>query len=168
MLQILVPAGDRTGYVFRHALLQEAVYDGLLPGERRRYHLGFATALEDGHGPEVVHHALAANDLALALRASIAAGAAASAAGAFVDASRLLERAVQLYDAVPDAEALVDGGRSRLLVLAAQAASLCGGYRARAASVARGAERTGRGGPRRGTGRDPAWPRDRRERQLRE
>ena len=75
---------------FRHALLQEAVYDGLLPGERRRYHLGFARALEAGGGPEVVHHALAANDLELALRASIAAGAAASAAVASADASRLL------------------------------------------------------------------------------
>ena len=92
--QILIPALDGSGYVFRHALLQEAVYDGLLPSERRRYHLGFARALEGTHGPEAVHHALAANDLSLALRASIAAGTAAAGAGAFVDAATHLERAV--------------------------------------------------------------------------
>lgn len=124
--QIVVPAVDGSGYVFRHALLQEAVYDGLLPSERRRYHLGFARALEATHGPEAVHHALAANDLALALRASIAAGAAASTAGAFVDAATHLERAVQLFDAVSGADAFVEGGRSRLLALAAQAVSYSG------------------------------------------
>ena len=32
------------GPVFRHALMQEAVYDSLLPTERRRHHLGFARA----------------------------------------------------------------------------------------------------------------------------
>ena len=124
--QVLVAAADGSGYVFRHALLQEAVYDELLPSERRRYHLGFARSLEATHGPEAVHHALAANDLALALRTSIAAGTAASGAGAFVDAATHLERAVELFDAVPHAQDLTEGGRSRLLVLAAQAASFSG------------------------------------------
>ena len=72
---------------------------------------------------EVAHHALAADDLPLALRASVAAGRAALTAGAFVDASRHLERAVQLVDAVPDAASLVDGGRATVLRLAAEAAS---------------------------------------------
>ena len=46
--QLIVGSGD--GYAFRHALLQEAVYDGLLPSERRRYHLAYAPALEAASG----------------------------------------------------------------------------------------------------------------------
>jgi DNA-binding CsgD family transcriptional regulator len=136
--QILVAPPGGTGYAFRHALLQEAVYDGLLPGERRRYHVGFATALEAGVGAdaprrpsggrlaEVVHHALAANDLPTAFRTSIEAGAAATAAGAFADAATHFERALQLFDSVPDAASIVDGGRSGLLALAAHAVSVSG------------------------------------------
>ena len=133
---MLAAADDGTSYGFRHALLQEAVYDDLLPGERRRYHLGFVGALQAGIDrqaadrppsaarlAQVVHHALAADDLVTALRASVAAGTAAMSAGAFVDASKHLERAVQLSEAVPDPAAIVDGGRPELLRLAAEAAS---------------------------------------------
>jgi DNA-binding CsgD family transcriptional regulator len=124
---VILPAPDGSGYVFRHALMQEAVYDDLLPTERRRYHLGFAATLESADRlPEVVHHALAANDLALSLRASIAAGVAASEAGAFADAAANLERAVQLYESVPDGAAIVEGGRCRVLALAARAVSTSG------------------------------------------
>ncbi len=42
--QVLV-ATD-VGYAFRHALVQEAVYAELLPGERRRLHAAYARALE--------------------------------------------------------------------------------------------------------------------------
>ena len=46
--QVLVP--DPTAgierYAFRHALLQEAIYDDLLPGERTRLHSAFARTLE--------------------------------------------------------------------------------------------------------------------------
>ena len=135
--QVLAAADDGSGYGFRHALLQEAVYDDLLPGERRRYHLGFVGALEASierqaadrppsaaRLAEVVHHALAADDLVTALRASVAAGMAAMAAGAFVDASKHLERAVQLSEAIPD-PAIVRRWRAALssCALAAEAAS---------------------------------------------
>ena len=43
---VLVP-GDDT-YAFRHALLGEAVYDDLLPGERVRLHAPYAEALREG------------------------------------------------------------------------------------------------------------------------
>src|SRR4051794_12005618 len=39
------PAGAGGDYEFRHALLQEAAYDDLLPGERQRLHRAFAEAL---------------------------------------------------------------------------------------------------------------------------
>src|SRR5207248_10219207 len=43
--QVLVPdAEGRLG--FRHALLREAVYDDLLPGERSELHLALARTLE--------------------------------------------------------------------------------------------------------------------------
>nr|WP_284288267.1 ATP-binding protein [Angustibacter aerolatus] len=44
---VLVPHGA-DGYAFRHALLAEAVYDDLLPGERVRLHAAYASALASG------------------------------------------------------------------------------------------------------------------------
>jgi predicted ATPase len=47
--QLLLPEpGAGGGYVFRHALLAEAVYSELLPGERVRLHTALAGALEAG------------------------------------------------------------------------------------------------------------------------
>src|SRR4029453_9649493 len=46
--QLLQPDGE--GYVFRHALLAEAVYGELLAGERVRLHTALAGALEAGLG----------------------------------------------------------------------------------------------------------------------
>jgi len=58
--------GDDERYAFRHALVQEVVYDELLPGERRRLHRALAEALEAdgagahdseaGHWAELAHH----------------------------------------------------------------------------------------------------------------
>ena len=44
---VLLPIGEGQGdqYVFRHALLQEASYGDLLPGERTRLHAAYAQAL---------------------------------------------------------------------------------------------------------------------------
>ena len=44
--QLLVPGGA-DGYVFRHALIREALYTDLLPGERTRLHARFAELLAD-------------------------------------------------------------------------------------------------------------------------
>ncbi len=43
--QVLV-AGDDDRFSFRHALLREALYDDLLPGERSELHLALAAELE--------------------------------------------------------------------------------------------------------------------------
>ena len=56
---------DADGYAFRHALLQEAAYADLLPGERTALHLALAEALRDdpsladGHGGGRARAALA-------------------------------------------------------------------------------------------------------------
>ncbi|WP_300676124.1 helix-turn-helix transcriptional regulator [Nocardioides sp.] len=89
-------------YWFRHALLAEAVYEDLLPGERVSLHGRFATALAadlddgDGSAAELARHARQAHDLDTALIASITAGAEAMAVGAPEEASQHYERALTL------------------------------------------------------------------------
>jgi DNA-binding CsgD family transcriptional regulator len=74
---ILVP-GEDNHYLFRHALLAEAVYDDLLPGERVRLHAAYVTALCSADltatNAELARHARAAGNLPVAIDASIAAG----------------------------------------------------------------------------------------------
>ena len=62
------------GYTFRHALLAEAVYDDLLPGERVRLHAAYAAVLAERperSRAELARHALASHDLVTAHRASM-------------------------------------------------------------------------------------------------
>ena len=74
---VLAPAGE-DGYAFRHALLAEAVYDDLLPGERVSLHRAYTEALSDpsvsSTAAEVARHARAAGDVPTAIRTSVAAG----------------------------------------------------------------------------------------------
>ncbi len=104
--QVLVP-DEREGYRFRHALLREAVYNDLLPGERVRTHARFAAALaagaERGGAAALAHHHLASNDLPGAFAASLRAAAEADALPAPAESLRWLEQALQLWDAVPGA-----------------------------------------------------------------
>ncbi len=122
--QVLVPdpISGNERYAFRHALLQEAIYDDLLPGERTRLHSAFARTLEDccgsdtSHAAELAYHWQAANNLPCALAWTVKAGTAAEAAFAFPEAVAHYERAVELWDQVPDA--VERAGRSRVEVLA--------------------------------------------------
>jgi DNA-binding CsgD family transcriptional regulator/tetratricopeptide (TPR) repeat protein len=125
---VLVPVdGDAAGgsYAFRHALLGEAVYDEMLASERRRLHAAFATVLASQTTPEgaagashlaaLAHHASAANDVPLALRASIAAARASTGTSGFFEAARAYERAVALWDSVPEAGRPADEDHVELL-----------------------------------------------------
>jgi DNA-binding CsgD family transcriptional regulator len=96
---VLVPVGDDS-YAFRHALLAEAVYDDLLPGERLRLHRAYVAALA---GPElastaaeIARHARAAHDIPTAVRASIEAGDEAMSVGGPDEAARHFEVALEL------------------------------------------------------------------------
>ncbi len=97
--QVLVPARS-TGYAFRHALMAEAVYDDLLPGERVELHARYAEAITSGQLPstaaELARHARAAHQLPLALAASIRAGDEAFAVGGPDEAARHYEVALAL------------------------------------------------------------------------
>ena len=108
---------DASGeYEFRHALVREAVHDDLLPGEHARLHARYAEVIEGepglvsiGRAPaEIAHHWHAAHDHP---RALVAARAAATEAGrryAYGEQARLLDRVLELWEQVPDAEALLD------------------------------------------------------------
>lgn len=96
-------------YAFRHALLREAVYGDLLPGERVRLHAAYARRLAGKHdrrgvAAALAHHSMESHQLPQALAASITAGKEAAQAGAPTEALHHYERALKLWEAVPEAE----------------------------------------------------------------
>jgi DNA-binding CsgD family transcriptional regulator/tetratricopeptide (TPR) repeat protein len=93
-------------YAFRHALLREAVYGDLLPGERSRIHHTYATRLlaePEGrnHDALLAYHSLESNDLVTALAASKRAADEAEKLGAPAAALGHIEQALRIWDAVP-------------------------------------------------------------------
>ena len=103
---LLVLDGD--SFRFRHALLQEVVYDELLPGERVGLHVRVAehfVGAPEGCCPtaELAHHWSQARRLPEALAASVDAAVEAEAIGAPRDAVAHYQRALELWPSVPDA-----------------------------------------------------------------
>jgi len=117
----LVPTAS--GYQFRHALIREAVYTSLLPGERRRLHARAATALAERPdlaarglpAAELAEHWYLAGHSAEAYHAALIAADEARATFAFGAELQHLERALTL-------RALPDPGRLDLLERAIAAA----------------------------------------------
>jgi DNA-binding CsgD family transcriptional regulator/tetratricopeptide (TPR) repeat protein len=111
------------GYEFRHSLVREAVHDDLLPGEHARLHARYAEAVEAeprlvaiGRAPaEIAHHWHAAHDYPKALVAAKRAADAAGGRYAYAEQARLLERVVELWEQVPDAEQLLGASHLDLL-----------------------------------------------------
>jgi DNA-binding CsgD family transcriptional regulator/tetratricopeptide (TPR) repeat protein len=116
--QLLVPDGS-SGLAFRHALLREAIYTDLLPGERTRLHARLAELLADerrlaevaGSAAELALHCLASHDIPGAFAASIQAGREAERLAAPAEAHRHFDQALSLWERVPEPEKL--GGLSR-------------------------------------------------------
>ncbi|WP_066364114.1 helix-turn-helix transcriptional regulator [Herbidospora mongoliensis] len=121
----LLTVDQHIGYDFRHALLQEAVYDDLLPGERTRLHMTFAALLtaSGGRAAELAHHYSAAHDVRGALITSLEAGRRAVGMGAPAEAHRHFDRALEVWEQVPDADTLTDTTRTRLILDSAAAAA---------------------------------------------
>ncbi|WP_030436674.1 ATP-binding protein [Actinoplanes subtropicus] len=128
---LLVVDDGGHGYAFRHELTREALYDDLLPGERVQLHAAYGEALsadpgllgdDAGVAATLAHHWSAALDLPRALAASVQAGRQAAAAYAPAKALCHLERALQLWPRVPDAEQRAALPWPRLCLLAAEAA----------------------------------------------
>ncbi len=137
---------DGTHYTFRHALLDEAIYEDLLPGERVRLHAAYATALADhrveGSAAELAHHALASHDLVTATKASIQAGGDAMAVGGPEEATHHYERALELLadpavSAELSAEPAAPGYVDRIdLVIRTSNAAFAAGHLSRALALA--------------------------------
>jgi predicted ATPase len=143
--QLLLPEPGGAGYVFRHALVAEAVYGELLPGERVGMHTALADALEAGleagdapvsRAARLAHHWAAAGDQPRALAASIAAAAVAERVYAFAEAQLQLERVLALWNHVPDAAERAGMDRVGLLSRCGEAAHAAGDA-ARAAELVR-------------------------------
>lgn len=121
------------GYSFRHALLAEAVYDDLLPGERSRLHAAYARELVEGRlvgtSAELARHARAAQDVPTALRASIAAGKESMAVGGPSEAVHHFEHALELLGSGPHDIDVLD------LVLRAGEAAIASGRLHRALAL---------------------------------
>ncbi|MBC6461796.1 helix-turn-helix transcriptional regulator [Actinomadura sp. HBU206391] len=132
--QLLVPDGG--GYVFRHALLREAVYGDLLPGERTRLHAAFAGLLT-GPRPvrrarpaaELAYHNLASHDMDGAFTASVEAGREAERLAAPAEAHQHFDQALSLWDVVTEPERRAGMDRPHLALRTAAAASYSGDTR---------------------------------------
>ena len=135
---VLVAADGVTAptYAFRHALMQAAAYDDLLPDERVRLHARIADAIDARIARSVevgladvsdaAAHAFAALDQPRALQRSMQAADACIAAGASREAFEHVNRTLTVWDRVPDAPARAGRARWQTLRLAASLASALG------------------------------------------
>ncbi|OFE16265.1 hypothetical protein BA895_19625 [Humibacillus sp. DSM 29435] len=125
---VVTRRGDH--FTFRHALLRESVHDDLLPGELVGLHEAYARVLrgrvETGatdrrwrYGASLALHATGAHDWPLALEASVWAGAAGKQYGSAAAADHF-ERALELWDRVPNAAARTGLAKADLPRLAAR------------------------------------------------
>jgi tetratricopeptide (TPR) repeat protein len=122
---VLIAVQATGRFRFRHALLAEAVYATLLPGEREELHgrLAQELARSGAAAPaELAPHWAAAGRTKEALAASVAAARQAEAVFGLAEALVHLERTLQLWDAVPDAAELVKVDLAGLCASAAEAA----------------------------------------------
>ena len=132
---VIVIEPETGAYGFRHALMREALADDLLPGERGTLHTALARALEadpglsvspSGATAELAFHWFAAHNLPAAFTASALAGAEALRLAAFAEANAHYERAIELWDGVPEDVRASGPSLVELIRSAAEAAHLAG------------------------------------------
>jgi DNA-binding CsgD family transcriptional regulator len=130
--QLLVP-DHAEGYAFRHALLREAVYADLLPGERTRLHAAMSTLLAEEHrlavpgtAAQLALHSLASHDIQGAFAASVRAAKEAEELGAPAEAHRHYDQALALWDRVSEPEQTAGMGRGKLGLESASMAAASG------------------------------------------
>jgi DNA-binding CsgD family transcriptional regulator len=101
---VLIVDAETGDLAFRHALVREVAYAGLLGSERRRTHHAVARALEQIDGTNaalLAHHYIAGNRPADALRTSILAAREAAGTYGSVDAVDHYMCAMQVWNVVP-------------------------------------------------------------------
>jgi class 3 adenylate cyclase/DNA-binding CsgD family transcriptional regulator/tetratricopeptide (TPR) repeat protein len=131
--QLVEPDASRSGYKFAHPLTREALYDDLLPGERRTLHAALAGAIEKepalcwptgiAVSLAVSQHWEAAGEIQRALPAHVEAGHAAETVFAYPEALHHFERAIDLWDCVPNGAMIAGIDLPGLLERAAETAS---------------------------------------------
>jgi tetratricopeptide (TPR) repeat protein len=129
---VLLAGSD--GYVFRHALIREALYDDLLPGEHSRMHARFAEAIAadpglipDGRSAiKLAYHWYAAHDVGCALTSAWQAAQESGRGLALAEQLSMLARVLELWDKVPDAEQQIGSDHLRVLEEASRVAQLIG------------------------------------------
>ncbi|GGH38944.1 helix-turn-helix transcriptional regulator [Microbacterium album] len=110
-----------TGYSFRHALVREAILDDVLPGERERLHGRYAVEYEARAeagarvAAAIAHHWEGARDAARAFPAWVRAMREARATTGYASAAQHAERALSLWEVVPDPERAAGMGRLELM-----------------------------------------------------
>jgi DNA-binding NarL/FixJ family response regulator len=127
---------DGDGYLFRHALIREAVHDELLPGERVRLHARYAEAIASDPAlvpsgraeVEEAHHWHAAHDVSHALTSAWRAAAAANAVFAYAEQLAMLSRVLELWRQVPDAADRIQADHLKVLETAVGAADKAGDW----------------------------------------
>jgi ATP/maltotriose-dependent transcriptional regulator MalT len=125
---------ESDGYVFRHALIREAVHDELLPGERGQVHSRFAEVIAadpalvmPGRAPgEQARHWQAAHDMPRALVSAWQAAGQARHALAYAEQLAMLSRVLELWEQVPDAAERIGVDHVAVLEDAIRAAELAG------------------------------------------
>jgi ATP/maltotriose-dependent transcriptional regulator MalT len=127
--EVLVVDRDSGRFRFRHALLSDAIYATVLPGELEETHTRLAEALRtrgDATAAELAPHWAAAGRHAEALSASLAAAREAQSVFGLAEAYAHLERAIALWHRVPDSRERPDTDLSSVSAWAAELASLVG------------------------------------------
>ena len=125
----LVAEPETSSFRFRHALLAEAIYATILPGEREELHARLAEELARSGAAgaaELAPHWTAAGRNSEALVASVEAARQAEAVFGLSEARAHIERALVLWDVVPDASELVNLELAELCSWSAELASSTG------------------------------------------
>ena len=123
------PSRATGSFRFRHALLAEAIYATILPGEREELHARLAEELARSGAAapaELAPHWAAAGRSTEALVASVEAARQAEAVFGLAEALAHLERALALWHAVPDAAELAGLDLAELCAWTAELASQVG------------------------------------------
>ena len=126
---VLVAEPETSSFRFRHALLADAIYTTILPGEREELHARLAEELSRSGGAgaaELALHWAASGRTADALVASIEAARQAEAVFGLAEALAHLERALALWHVVPDATELTALDLDELCSWAAKLANQTG------------------------------------------
>ena len=125
---------ESDGYVFRHALIREAVHDELLPGERGQVHSRFAEVIAADPAlvmpgraaAEQAWHWFAAHDAPRALVGAWQAAGQASQSLAYAEQLAMLSRVLELWEQVPDAAERIGADHVVVLEEAVRTAELSG------------------------------------------